>query len=322
MKYQIVWSSVITYVTLHTCAIYGFYLGIFAKFSTVFFLNIFGIVAGFGITAGVHRLWSHKSYNATLTMRIILMIFNTMSLQDTIYQWTHDHRLHHKFSDTEADPYNASNGLFFSHIGWLMVEKNEQVLTKAKTINIKDLESDSVVMFQKKYFILLVLIFRFAFPISFSVIFLGENLLYVTFLNFFSYTISLHQTWTINSLAHHYGKRPYNINMYPRDNYLVTYLTLGEGYHNFHHTYPYDYKGNLNRQSCNFVTNYIDLCRKVGMVTETKEIDSETRLKILKNCNETENSQSNFTIIKSNIYGIFIGFWSTMVLTILHNIYN
>ena len=322
MKYQIIWGSVIMFVTLHMCAIYGFYLGVFANFSTILFLNIFEIFAGFGITAGVHRLWTHRSYKATLPMRIMLMIFNTMSFQEPIYQWTNDHRVHHKFSDTEADPYNASNGLFFSHIGWLMVKKNEHVLTKAKFINMKDIESDSVVMFQKKYFFLLVFILRFAFPISFSVIFLGENLLHATFLNFFSYTVLLHNIWTINSLAHYYGKRPYNIDMNPRDNYLVTYLTFGEGYHNFHHTYPYDYKGNFDKQSFNPATFYIDLCKKVGLVTETREINNETRLKILKNSNESDNSETKFRIIKSNIYGILVGFWYTIVLTILHKIFN
>lgn len=68
-----------------------------------------------------------------------------------MWVWVRDHRQHHKYSDTDADPHNASRGFFFSHIGWLMSRKHPLVIAKGKDIDMSDLEADSLVMFQKKY---------------------------------------------------------------------------------------------------------------------------------------------------------------------------
>lgn len=111
---------------------------------------IIGVVASFGITAGAHRLWSHKAYKARLPLRIILMILQTVAFQNSIYEWARDHRVHHKFTDTDADPHNASRGFFFSHMGWLLIRKHPEVKEKGKLIDMTDLERDPVVMFQKK----------------------------------------------------------------------------------------------------------------------------------------------------------------------------
>lgn len=104
----------------------------------------------FGITAGAHRLWSHRSYKAKWPLRLILMISQTLAFQNSIYEWVRDHRVHHKFTDTDADPHNAKRGFFFSHIGWLMMKKHTDVREKGKTVDMTDLESDPIVMFQKR----------------------------------------------------------------------------------------------------------------------------------------------------------------------------
>lgn len=78
-------------------------------------------LSGLGITAGAHRLWAHRSYKARFPLRVILMIFNTIAFQDAAMHWARDHRVHHKYSETDADPHNATRGFFFSHMGWLLV---------------------------------------------------------------------------------------------------------------------------------------------------------------------------------------------------------
>jgi stearoyl-CoA desaturase (delta-9 desaturase) len=67
-----------------------------------------------------------------------------------LYIWVRDHRQHHKYTDTDADPHNATRGFFFSHCGWLMVRKHPDVIAKGKTIDLSDLEADPIVRFQKK----------------------------------------------------------------------------------------------------------------------------------------------------------------------------
>ena len=113
---------------------------------------------------------------ASLGLKIILMVFFTMALQESIFKWCRDHRLHHKYSDTESDPHNGSRGFFFSHMGWLMVKKNKTLLEKGKLIYLNDLLNDPVVAFNHKYYMLLALLFWAIIPISVPVLLWQESL--------------------------------------------------------------------------------------------------------------------------------------------------
>ena len=124
------------YITIYSCGVI-----------TVLFL---GACSALGITVGTHRLWAHRCYNARLPMRVLLAVFQTLAFQNHIYEWVRDHRVHHKFTDTDADPHNSSRGFFFSHMGWLMVRKHPDVSAKGCAVDMKDLEADPVVMWQKK----------------------------------------------------------------------------------------------------------------------------------------------------------------------------
>lgn len=77
---------------------------------------------------GAHRLWSHRSYKAKKALRLVLLLLHTSVGQNCLWVWVRDHRQHHKFSDTDADPHNANRGFFFSHIGWLMSRKHPKVI--------------------------------------------------------------------------------------------------------------------------------------------------------------------------------------------------
>eukprot|EP00957_Ditylum_brightwellii_P128975 9839105-Ditylum_brightwellii.AAC.1 len=107
-------------------------------------------ISGFGITVGVHRLWSHRSYEASPIVRLMLMLFNSVANQGSIYHWARDHRVHHKYSETDADPHNATRGFFFAHMGWLFVKKHPDVIKAGRELDFTDLHEDSFVMFQKK----------------------------------------------------------------------------------------------------------------------------------------------------------------------------
>lgn len=127
-----------------------------------------GIFGAFGITGGAHRLWAHKSYKAKAPLRIILMILQTLAFQNSIYEWVRDHRVHHKYTDTNADPHNSKRGFFFSHMGWLLCKKHSDVKAKGATIDMSDLESDAIVMFQER--LILIIFFlkkRFIFIVFF-----------------------------------------------------------------------------------------------------------------------------------------------------------
>ncbi|KAJ8721564.1 hypothetical protein PYW07_002339 [Mythimna separata] len=117
MKWNLAWRDVTIITFMHIGAVYGIYLFLTAaKWQTCLFLLLLHTATMLSVTAGVHRLWTHKSYKAKLPLRILLVSFFTMAYQYSCISWVRIHRMHHKYSDTDADPHNAKRGLFFSHI--------------------------------------------------------------------------------------------------------------------------------------------------------------------------------------------------------------
>jgi stearoyl-CoA desaturase (Delta-9 desaturase) len=111
---------------------------------------LYGALGGFGIPAGAHRLWCHRSFKANYPLQVFLMILQTISIQNSVIEWVRDHRVHHKFSDTNADPHNSNRGFFFSHMGWLMMKKHPDVTRLGKTVYMDDVNSDPLLKFQEK----------------------------------------------------------------------------------------------------------------------------------------------------------------------------
>jgi stearoyl-CoA desaturase (Delta-9 desaturase) len=197
---------------------------------------------GLAITAGYHRLWSHRTYNAHWTVRLFFMLFGAMSLQNSILIWASQHRTHHRFvDDVDKDPYSARRGFWFSHMGWILRDYPSGVNDFS---NARDLERDPMVMFQHRYYVPLTLFMNIAFPmlLGWAVgdvwgVFLLAGLLRLV--------INHHCTWFINSLAHMWGSQPYTDENSARDNGALAFLTFGEGYHNFHHIFQNDYRNGI-----------------------------------------------------------------------------
>jgi stearoyl-CoA desaturase (delta-9 desaturase) len=111
---------------------------------------VYGWVGSYGISAGAHRLWCHRSYKANRKLEYILLFLQTVAFQNSVIEWVRDHRVHHKYSDTDADPHNSNRGFFFSHIGWLMLKKHPEVRKCGSRIDVSDLTSDWLLRFQHK----------------------------------------------------------------------------------------------------------------------------------------------------------------------------
>jgi stearoyl-CoA desaturase (Delta-9 desaturase) len=215
------------FVLLHISAIYGYTLEkkLYASYVTGW---VVGFIAGFGTTVGAHRLYTHRTFKANAKLRFLLVLFQTIAVQNSLYEWVRDHRVHHKYTDTNADPHNSKRGFFFSHIGWLMCKKHPDVKKFGGRIDMSDLEADPIVMFQHKYYLPLALIFGFVLPISF-VCYLGESFAVVWNGHILRYMIGLHIVWMVNSVAHIWGSKPYDKEISPTENYIVGIAALGEG---------------------------------------------------------------------------------------------
>ncbi|XP_009951351.1 PREDICTED: acyl-CoA desaturase-like [Leptosomus discolor] len=221
----------------------------------------------------------HRSYKATLPLRIFLTIVNSMAFQNDIYEWVRDHRVHHKFSETDADPHNAKRGFFFSHIGWLLVRKHPDVIEKGQKLDLSDLKADKVVMFQRKYYKPSVVLLCFVLPTVVPWYFWDESIIISFFIPaILRYALGLNATWLVNSAAHMFGNRPYDQYINPRENPLVSLGALGEGFHNYHHTFPYDYSTSEFGWHFNLTTAFIDLMCLLGLASDRKKVSKEVIL--------------------------------------------
>jgi len=211
-----------------------------AEIGTAIFLFYF---TGMSITAGYHRLWSHKTYDANIVVRVILAIGGAMALQNSILHWSSDHRIHHRHvDDNDKDPYSAKRGLWFAHIGWMLREYQEKRYDDYR--NCKDLQKDKVVMWQHNYYLPIVLAANFGVT-GFLGWLNGDILGMILVAGVLRLVLVHHVTFFINSLAHFWGNQPYTDANTARDNGVLAFFTFGEGYHNYHHIFEYDYRNGI-----------------------------------------------------------------------------
>ncbi|KAF5281203.1 hypothetical protein FQA39_LY17843 [Lamprigera yunnana] len=278
--------NVITIIVLHILFLWSvFNFPYRTKLRLMAWGLFIGGVNGFGITGGVHRLWSHRSYKATLPLRIILMICFSMAGQNSIYDWVRDHRVHHKYSETDADPHNSKRGFFFAHVGWLMMKKHPEVFKRGKDIDMSDVLADPVVQFNQKYFGILKLLFGFVLPSMVPPFLWDEDWFWsIMLISTYRYVLSLNFTWSVNSAAHIWGTKPYNKNISPSENLSVSIVSMGEGWHNYHHTFPWDYKtAELGTYTVNLTTFWIDMFAKIGWAYDLKTPSKELVMTVIRN---------------------------------------
>ncbi len=197
---------------------------------------------GLSITAGYHRLWAHKSYAAHPFIRVLFALGGALSLQNSIQHWCSNHRQHHRYvDDVDLDPYSAKRGLFYSHMGWML---KDYPAARTDYSNVKDLQRDPVVRWQHRYYWWLTTATNLGLTAALGALHgdIWGGLLLIGILRL---VLCHHTTFFINSLAHAWGKQPYSDDNSARDNGAIALLTYGEGYHNFHHTFQWDYRNGI-----------------------------------------------------------------------------
>lgn len=272
------WPDLAVQLFIHIGCLYGFYLMFTsAKVLTSIWAFIVVYASGFGITAGAHRLWSHRAYKAKWPLRLLLIILFTVAGQRHVYHWALDHRVHHKYSETNADPHDARRGFLFSHVGWLVLTPHPEVEEKRKAVDMSDLEADPIVMWQKRLYVPLFAIFVIAIPVFVPWYYWDEGLWQSFWVLFNSrFCVTLNIAFFVNSVAHMWGNRPYDKYISPVENFAVSMAALGEGWHNYHHVFPYDYKtAELGHYSLNLTTAFIDFFVWLGWAYDCKTVSEE-----------------------------------------------
>ena len=186
------------------------------------------VIRMFGITAGFHRYFSHRSFKTSRGFQFFLGFLGQSSAQRGVLWWAATHRHHHKYSDTEHDVHSpVRHGFWYSHVLWIFSKQG-------RTVNyslIKDFRKYPELVWLDKWerlppFLLGFLVWAVA----------GWSGLIVGF--FLSTVLLFHGTFTINSLSHVIGKQPYATGDNSRNNLFLAIITLGEGWHNNHHHFP------------------------------------------------------------------------------------
>ncbi|XP_020278822.1 acyl-CoA Delta(11) desaturase-like isoform X3 [Pseudomyrmex gracilis] len=291
----LIWRNIIVIASLHVVAIYLFATRYHeAKFWTWIWEFVYAYTAGVGITAGAHRLWAHRSYKARLPLKILIAYLYCMAGQTHPSKWVRVHRTHHKFTDTSADPHNSNRGFFFSHIGWLMMKHHPDVKKYGK-VDMSDMAADPVIRFVDKYYPPIMVSLAFVVPVLVPVYVWNEAWHVSIGSNIIRYVILLNSTFLVNSVAHIWGNRPYNRTIKPTENPAVSFITLGEGWHNYHHCFPWDYKAaELPLYRSNLSTAFIDFMAWLGWAYDLKTVNSELIDRYSINHGDSEVKTSSF----------------------------
>lgn len=236
---KINWKDSSGFIAMHLACLLVFWAGI--SWAAVIALVITYAIRMFGITAGYHRYFSHRSYKTSRWFQFMLALLGTSAAQKGPLWWAAHHRHHHRHSDTEHDVHSPSQrGFWWSHVGWILCDR--YTCTHLKLV--KDLAKFPELKFINKFHLIA--------PITLAFIMLGIGATlnyYFPTLNtsgfqmliwgfFISTVVLYHGTFTVNSLTHMFGRRRFVTADTSRNSFLISLITLGEGWHNNHHRFP------------------------------------------------------------------------------------
>ena len=236
------WLGLVFFVFLHAVALIGtpVYVDRHGVTGPELALFAFFLVAtGLSTTIGYHRLFAHGAFQASPVVRFLLLFFGAATFEESALKWSSQHRQHHMFSDTERDPYGVNKGFWHAHIGWILFWRH-----RTNYGNVRDLRRSRLVCHQHDHYAWWSAGAGIALPMAFAW-WIGHPLGGFVMAVCLRIVIVLHSTFFVNSFAHTFGTRRYAPEQSARDNWLGAILTNGEGFHNFHHRFPVDYRNGV-----------------------------------------------------------------------------
>ncbi|HVC01913.1 MAG TPA: fatty acid desaturase [Steroidobacteraceae bacterium] len=230
---------------------------------------LFLIANGMAITCGYHRLFAHSTYEAHPALRLVYLLLGAMALQNSALKWSADHRVHHRFiDDLDKDPYCARRGFWFSHIGWML---RNYPSGESDYGTVRDLQRDRLVVWQDRHYLALALAMNVGVPLAIGWL-SGDVVGMLLLVGVLRLVVSHHFTFFINSLAHMWGSQPYTDENTARDNFVLAFLTYGEGYHNFHHMFAHDYRNGVRAWQWDPSKWFIGAMQGLGLARNLKRV--------------------------------------------------
>jgi len=211
-------------------------------FNTAMLTFVQYVLCGLSITAGYHRLWSHKAYRANFLVEIFLALWGAAAFEGSARWWCRGHRAHHRYVDTEKDPYTVHKGFWHAHIGWMVLKQDQR---KAGRVDISDLNAIWILQIQHKYYLTIAISIGYILPMMIAHFGWGDLWGGLIYAGFFRAVVVQQATFCINSLAHTLGEQSFSTQHSSFDSVATALITFGEGYHNFHHEFPHDYRNGI-----------------------------------------------------------------------------
>lgn len=238
----------------------------------------FYVVTGLGVTVGYHRLFTHQSFEASRPLKIALAVTGSMAVQGSLIDWVATHRRHHAFSDRDGDPHSPHlddgpglagvlRGLWHAHVGWLVRPENTDAHRWAPDL----LKDRDLVLISKLFPVLTVASFVLPALLGLAVTrsysgavtaFLWGSLARIFFLH--------HVTWSINSICHFYGRRPFSSHDFSTNNWVLAIVSFGESWHNNHHAFPTSAIHGIGRGQIDISGALIKLFEKMRLARRVK----------------------------------------------------
>lgn len=272
---HILWGNVLffTFTGLVTLVGGPLYVSRAGMPSSLLALALFFTVAtGMSITVGYHRLFSHLTFKTNPVIQFFMLFFGAAAFEMSALEWSSQHRDHHRYVDTDKDPYNIKKGFFYAHIGWMLRDGRHIDLN-----NVPDLRKSRLVMHQHENYVLWAVVSGVLLPTAVGAL-LGHALGAFIFAVCARIALVHHATFCINSVCHLFGKATYDIYSTAKDHWLVAFITNGEGYHNFHHRFSTDFRNGVRWYQWDPSKWFIATLAAVGLAWDLKTV---SRFKIL-----------------------------------------
>lgn len=229
----------LVFLGIHAICLLAFWTGV--STTAVVLCILFYVIRMFGITAGYHRLFSHRSYSTGRVFQFIMALIGASSAQKGPLWWAASHRHHHRHSDTELDLHSPKvHGIWWAHVGWVLSPLHDD----ADMNSVRDLTKYPELRILEQYHYVVPLLFLagvYILGVFISYYFpsLGTTpLQIVVWAAFVSTVLLYHGTFAVNSFTHVIGRRRFKTGDESRNSFILALITLGEGWHNNHHRYP------------------------------------------------------------------------------------
>ena len=242
--------------------------------------TVFYLFTGLGITIGFHRLFTHRSFKPNRALKIVLGVGGSMAVEGSLISWSAIHRRHHAYSDKEGDPHSPHldegpgvkgviKGLWHAHMGWLVTPEVTSEERWAPDL-LKDPDLRKITKLfpwiaVSSFFLPAIIGFAITQTIWGAVsAFVWASLVRIFLLH--------HVTWSINSICHFYGERPFKSLDFSTNNWILSIISFGESWHNNHHAFPSSARHGLGKAQVDVSAFLITVFKKLHWATDIKSV--------------------------------------------------